>query len=272
MSGINIEERGKSLKKKVQTDIREDIARGYYEFKEFKRRGVIAAFSGRRFKTNFCPDCENSLTVASRRLFCRLAGLSFDKLVCLEQVHGANIVRVEKADAGKGSRDPATQFGGTDAAITNVPEIVLSVRTADCSPVFFYDPVKKAIGIAHVGWRGAVARLTSKMIQAFRMQFLSKVEDLIVAIGPTIHSCCYQVGPEFQSPFGSFVTKRKKHFYFDLPGWIRQELTVGGITEASILDSHLCTACLNKRFPSYRKEGSKVRPMMSIISLREPED
>lgn len=255
------------MEKTKRAGVKEDVARGYYEFREFRKHKVIAAFSGRRFRMNFVDGERPSLTIASRRLFCRLAGVSFQNLVCLEQVHGANIIRVGKQDAGRGTRSLKDQLSGTDAALTNEPKLVLSVRTADCGPLFFLDPVRRVIGIAHVGWRGAAARLTSKMVQAFRMQFLSRPEDLLVAMGPMIRSCCYQVGSEFQSAFGSLVTQREEGLYFDLAGWIKQELEVSGVKAVSIFDSGFCTSCLNHRFPSYRKEGPNVRPLLSMISF-----
>ena len=255
------------MRKVKRAEVGHEEARGFFLLKQFRKHKVVAAFSGRRFQMNFSPEGSKSVAIAARRLFCRLAGVSFDQLVCMEQVHGANIVRVGTQDAGRGTRDPATQIGGTDALVTDVPHLVLSARTADCAPVFFLDPKRHVIGIAHIGWRGASAKLASKLVQVFRMQFISKPEDLVVALGPTIRPCCYQVGSEFQSAFGSFVAKRPTGLYFDLPGYIIQELVTGGVPIASIYDSTLCTSCLNDRFPSYRKEGTKVRHMLSIISL-----
>jgi hypothetical protein len=253
--------------KTKRAEIKGDIARQYYELRTFRKHGVVAAFSGRRYGINFLPQKRNSITIASRKLFCRLAGVSFKHLICLEQVHGANIARATEADAGRGSRDLENQLGATDAVITDVPKLVLSIRTADCGPVFIMDPVKRAVGVAHIGWRGAHAGLAGKMVQAFRMQFLSKPEDLQVAFGPMIRPCCYEVGGEFRKPFGDFVGTRNKKLYFDLPSWIRQDLVENGVLPEAIFDSNICTACQNKQFPSYRKEGAEVRPMWSIISL-----
>ena len=89
----------------------------------------------------------------------------------------------------------------------------------------------------------------------------------MIAMGPTIHSCCYEVGPEFQNAFGSFVIKRPKALRMDLPGWIKQELVLAGVQAGSIYNSGICTACHNNRFPSYRKEGPDVRPILSVMML-----
>ncbi len=253
--------------KTKKAELRKDVRSGCYFFKTFRKHKTIAAFSTRQFRINFTPDTKDSLTIAHRRAFCRLIGVPFDKLIALEQVHGANIVKVGEADAGKGARANSDAIKGTDAAVTDVPGLVLAVRTADCAPLFFLDPRHRAIGIAHIGWRGASERLASKIAQAFRRQFLSKPSDLIVAIGPTIRSCCYEVGSEFRGVFGPFVSKRGSSFYFDLVGWILEELRSEGVERGQIRDSFFCTSCLNEEFPSYRKEGAKVRHMWSVVAF-----
>ena len=257
----------KNLKKTKRAELRRNAASGCYQFKIFRKYRAIAAFSTRRFRVNFTPEGKDSVTVAHRKLFCRLVRVPFDKLISLEQVHGANIIRVGNGECGRGTRSNEDAIKGTDAILTDAAGAVLSIRTADCAPLFFIDTKQRAIGMAHVGWRGASEHLASKMVQAFRRQFLSKPEDLLVGVGPMIRSCCYQVGSEFQNVFGSFVAKRSGGLYFDLTGWIYNELGSEGVDRIQIYDSLFCTSCLNNIFPSYRKEGAKVRPMWSVLTL-----
>lgn len=242
---------------------------GCYQFQIFRKHRAVAVFSTRRFLVNFTPATKDSVTIAHRKLFCQLVNVPFEKVVCLEQVHGAQIVKVGLQDAGRGNQIHSEAIKGSDASITHEPAVALAIRTADCAPLFFMDARHRAIGMAHVGWRGASERLASKMVQAFKRQFLSKAADLIVGMGPMIRSCCYQVGPEFRNVFGSFVAQRGQHDYFDLAGWISEELRSEGINETQIYDSLLCTACSNEEFPSYRKEGAKVRHMWSVLMLLE---
>ena len=220
---------------------------------------------------NFTSEGSRSLVVAHRKHFCKLVGVPFEGLVSLEQVHGGHIVRVRKEDCGKGARNLADVLRASDAAITNCPDVVLSIRSADCAPIFLLDPVHHAIGIAHVGWKGASERLTSKMVQAFRHQFLSRPANLIVGLGPMIHSCCYEVGEEFRDVFGSFVTKRKQSYFFNLKGWVIDDLLAEGVEQEKIYDTAFCTSCLVDQFPSYRREGARVRHMLSIIQLKPKE-
>lgn len=247
----------------------EEVEAGCYRFKKFSKHAVTAAFSGRRFRMNFMSGCNPSLVIAHRKHFCRLLGLPFGNLIYLDQVHGANIARVGAHEAGKGIRSLDDSLRGTDAVLTNVTNVTLSIHTADCAPLFFFDSKKRAIGMAHIGWRGAEKRLASKMVQAFRVQFLTQPEHLMIAAGPMIRSCCYRVGPEFQDAFGAFVAKRETGFYFDLFQWISDDLKSEGVLPQQIQDSGICTVCQNNRFPSYRKEGESVRHMLSVLALNE---
>ena len=250
-----------------RAELKKDAKSGCYSFKAFAKHKAIGVFSSRRFRVNFTPETRESITIAHRKIFCRLNDLDLDHFVCLEQVHGANIVRVGETDMTKGVRSNSDSCKGTDASITNVSDLVLAVRTADCAPLFFMDTKKKAIGMAHVGWRGASENLPAKMIQAFRRQFLSRPEDIIVGFGPMIRPCCYEVGADFREVFGAYVFKRDVHYIFDLPGWITENLKSEGIRTEQIYDSQFCTSCMNNEFPSYRKEGSKVRHMWSVLTL-----
>ena len=138
-------------------------------------------------------DAENVL-----ENFRRIAALfdsTPDKIVCAKQTHTTNIRRVTKVDAGKGvTKEP--DYEEIDGLITNEPGLILCTSFADCVPLYFVDPKKQAIGLAHSGWRGTVNRMGARMIEEMKRQFGSNPGDLLVAVGPSICADCYEVGEE----------------------------------------------------------------------------
>lgn len=113
-------------------------------------------------------------------------------MVASKQTHTTNIRRVSSVDKGKGIVVEA-DYDNVDGFITNEPDIVLSTFYADCVPLYFVDPVHKAIGLAHSGWRGTAMQMGKCMVEAMQENFESKPEELVVAIGPSICQDCYEV-------------------------------------------------------------------------------
>ena len=102
---------------------------------------------------------EADIVWENRQQFFQVLELKAENLVTPQQVHGANIKRVTRTDAGRGARDYADAIADTDALITNEPGLPLMLCFADCVPVIFLDPERKAVGIAHAGWKGTVAKI-----------------------------------------------------------------------------------------------------------------
>ena len=116
-----------------------------------------------------------------------------------EQVHGASLAILGAAPGA------SRMIAGCDALITGLAEVALLVRSADCLPIFFADPSRGVVGLAHAGWRGLASSLPARMVSAFRDGYHVRAEELYVAIGPAIHACCYEVGPDVSERFGRFV-------------------------------------------------------------------
>lgn len=218
---------------------------------------VLAAFSGRAYD-------------ASRRNeFLKEIGVHPENLVLLNQVHSANLVLVSK------EKRPEPECKA-DGMLTKTPGLTLGILTADCVPVFFYDPEHKVVGIAHAGWRGIYHGISKKMIQAFRQNFLSSPQTMKIIIGPAIRKCCYEVGAEFADFFPDFYRSRKNGKgqnggagRMDLIAAVQADLTSEGISADHIFDTDLCTACNQDRFFSYRKEATQER-ILSVVSFRGP--
>jgi YfiH family protein len=212
-------------------------------------RGVVAGFHSRIF--------DNS----RRGEFLQQLGLHPDNLVMVKQVHGSAIVVAERPD-------PALSETPADGLITKVSGLVLGVRTADCVPILFWDPVQKVAGIAHGGWKGVKEGIVGQMLKIFEKRCGTKMGDLRVAIGPSIRKCCYEVGKEFLGFFPGFYRRKddaKGHL--DLVGVIKSRLLKRGVQEAHVHDTGLCTVCENKKFFSYRVESQTPERILSVISI-----
>lgn len=210
--------------------------------------GVTAGFCSRLFDN------------AKREEFLQALGLSAGKLVMVKQVHGSDIVVAERPD-------PEFLDTPADGLITKTPGIVLGIRTADCVPVIFWDPVQKVAGIAHGGWKGVKAGIVGQMLKIYEKKCKTKMADLRIAIGPSIRKCCYEVGSEFLGYFPGFYSGKGAKGHLDLVGSIKSMLLKRGVLEAHIQDSGLCTVCENKKFFSYRLESQTLERMLSVISI-----
>ena len=180
-----------------------------------------------------------------------------------EQVHGSSVAILGPAGAGA-----VTSVPGCDALLTSAAGTVLLMRSADCLPVWFADSSRGAVGIAHAGWRGLAASLLTRVVAAFRRAYHSQAEELQVAIGPAIHPCCYDVGPEFAARFGPFVRRRNGRMTCDLIGVAREQLRRCGVPVAQMADARHCTSCEVERWFSVRREGERTGRLTSLIMLR----
>lgn len=164
-------------------------------------------------------------------------------LAKLEQVHGNRVAVVEKPGS-----TPAT-----DAAVTKMHGLTLTVRTADCVPVLLASP--GGVGIAHAGWRGSaagIAGLTAK--ELLRVTGDAK-ESVAAFIGPSIGPCCYEVGPEVAGAFEPRFLRAGT--YLDLWAVNRAQLEAQGVPTAAIVESRICTRCHQHLFHSHRGSGGK---------------
>src|SRR5690606_38004714 len=135
----------------------------------------------------------------------------------------------------------------TDGLLTPEPHVVLMAHAADCTLLFFYEPNVRCIGLAHAGWRGAVAGMGARMVEAM-CQYGCQRENIRVVLAPSIGPCCYRVGDEVVEAvperFRRQVLKQVEHaFYLDLPGLQFLELLEAGIKESNLFRSRFCTHC-----------------------------
>ena len=151
--------------------------------------------------------------------------------------------------------------GEGDALISDAPGIGLAIRTADCLPILIADPKNRAVAAIHAGWRGVVSEIASKAVDAMCRQFSSKPEDLVVAIGPGIGRCCFEVGPEVSAQFG-FSGRTK----IDLVETTCRQLGRNGVRMGQISAVGICSCCNPELFESYRRDREAAGRMVSMIA------
>lgn len=192
----------------------------------------------------------------------------------LTQIHGDRVIAIGEGEA-PGESDPSAPIGlgEGDAVVTDRPGILLTIATADCLPLLFFHPVGRLIGAAHAGWRGSVKGIARRVVRILREVYGAPSEGLVVAAGPAIGPCCYQVGEEvldgIPAPWRDRVVTRleRRRGYLDLTAFNRHQLLAEGVSPGSIHESALCTSCYPDRFYSYRRDGGRVGNMFSGIRL-----
>lgn len=208
--------------------------------------------------------------ISNRRLLAAHAGFAFDAWTCAEQVHGNLIRKVSKHDkgAGKYSRDQAIQ--DTDALISNEIGVMLTAFFADCVPLYFIDPVHRAIGLAHAGWKGTALHMAERTIEAMYREFGSRPTDMLAAIGPSIGVCCYEVNNMvIEQLDGERPAKQDNGRYMlDLKETNRQFMIRAGILPTNIEISEWCTSCNTDLFYSHRAENGQTGRMTAWIGWK----
>lgn len=203
-------------------------------------------------------------------------GFTPEQLVFSDQQHQSVIRKVTKEDAGKGivrTRD----YTCVDGLVTDEPGLCLATFYADCVPLFFYDPVKNVVALAHSGWRGTVAKIGAKMVHLMERDYGCMDYNIIAAIGPSICKDCYEVSrdvyEEFEKSFAVseleeiFETKTDGKYQLDL--WKANELI---LTQAGIQKEHLdvtdiCTCCNPDLLFSHRASHGKRGNLAAFIML-----
>lgn len=198
---------------------------------------------------------------------------SVEDMVSSHQTHTTNIRRVTAADRGKGILYPG-DYENVDGLITDEPGIVLTTYYADCVPLFFVDPVRRAIGLAHSGWRGTAAGMGSRMVEAMKNAFGSRPEDLYTAVGPSICADCYEVGGAVAEQFMRFpgvVRPGAKEGKYQLDLWLANRLILqnAGVAADRIAVTDICTCCNSAYLFSHRATGGKRGSLGAFLMLTD---
>jgi YfiH family protein len=258
-------------------------------------RAYCAAGAPGDLNLGFTATDDKEAVAENRRLLVEaVAGDPTTPLVTLRQIHSSVLVFGVAEDAGRKTPRKA------DGLMTDKPGILLGIHTADCIPVLVADCKRRVVAAFHAGWRGTVKRIVESGVGRMRLEFGSRPEDLIAAIGPGIGVCCYAVGEEVLSSFESqfayaselfrevddadevrrrypmlFLTQRAPghspmgpSLHVNLVEANRRQLLDAGLTPRSIQTTGGCTSCHRELFFSHRASHGDAGRMMSVIGIR----
>lgn len=173
----------------------------------------------------------------------------------LNQIHSSDIFVIDD----KSKIPSSTNRPKADAIVTNLKNLTIGLFTADCAPILFFDETNSVIAAAHSGWQGAFKNITKNTIDAM-LKMGAKIGNIQTIIGPTIQQKSYEISQEFYDRFMSeggnnekfFInSKRAKHYLFDLPSYIKDQLVGAGIK--NIIDEKIDTYSNPEKFFSYRR-------------------
>ena len=263
--------------------------------------GVSRAYGGNTLNLGFTKQDSRAAVERNRELFLKELGVANGRtswpLVALRQIHSDLIHRVDGMCV---DRIPERPLAG-DGMVTDTPGLLLAVQTADCLPIIVADGKRRAVGVFHAGWRGTVKRIVEKGVGEMRKHFGSDPRDLVVAIGPGIRGCCYEVGEEVRIKFEAqfayanslfrevkesdpvrekypllFLTARAPghsklpvRLFLDLVEANRRQLLDAGVPAKNIDAAAPCTACHSELLFSFRAEKGVTGRMMAAAGIND---
>lgn len=208
----------------------------------------------------------------NKELIARAIGVKPEDFTYTRQTHTTNVAVVKKEDRG-------TFFEETDGMVTNVPGICLVTFFADCVPLYFVDPVKKAVGLSHSGWRGTVGKIGKVTVERMRREYGSNPEDILAAVGPSVCQDCYEVSSDvidrFKDAFDAnlwgklFYEKENGKYQLNLWEANRQIFLEAGIKGEHMAVSNLCTHCNPELLFSHRTQGNSRGNLSAFLALKK---
>ena len=258
-------------------------------------RAYCAEDASSELNLGFTAADDRETVMQNRRLLAEaVTGNQSTPLFTLRQFHSNVVVVAGAGDVGRERPRKA------DGVITAEPGLLIAIQTADCIPVLVADRKRRVVAGFHAGWRGTVKRIVESGVGRMRIEFGSRPEDLMAAIGPGVGQCCYAIGEEVLSEFESqfsyagelfrevydsdpvrkkypmlFLTQRAPGhssigpaLHLDLIEANRRQLLDAGLKPAAISLTGGCTSCHTDLFFSHRASQGHAGRMMSVIGIR----
>ena len=269
------------------TELKEKNHVPYIQFKNLSATGIVKhGFSTRKggvstgifssMNLNFKRGDDPDAVMENYRRMAAALNMRVEDMVLSDQTHTTNVRVITEEDRGKGILKPQ-DYSDVDGMITNVPGIVLVTSYADCVPLYFVDPVRKAIGLSHSGWKGTVGHIGQKTVWKMHEVYGSEPKDIVAAIGPSICQSCYEVSDDVAEAFKANFTadeaadilldKGNGKYQLDLWKANWYVLTDAGILPEHLSVTDLCTACHPDLLWSHRKTNGQRGGLAAFLSL-----
>ncbi len=244
----------------------------YRAIQEFQATGMVTAgISLRKGGVSQVPYASLNLAehvgddanavATNRKILFQQTGLK-DLRYC-RQIHGNAVIDIDNTTRASAEDPPEA-----DALISAHRDVALGIFTADCVPIFIHDVVTPAIGIAHAGWRGTLARVAVNTLAEMKVSFGTVAANCRIHLGPSIQKCCYTVSAELRTQFADrFGSTVHNGVNLDLQAANVHQLIEVDLPRDSISISPLCTACRTDLFYSHRAENGRTGRMLSFIQL-----
>lgn len=202
------------------------------------------------------------------RLLGEAVGFDPNRAVLTNQVHKDVVWVATEDDAGKGLFRESDIIG-VDALVTNVKNLPIFSFHADCTPVMLLDPVKKAVGVVHSGWKGTLLNICEKTVNRMITAYDTNPCDLICAVGPCIGKCHFEVDMDVAEQFESQFVEMHEKPHVDLWSVVFNQLKNAGVKEENIIMSNICTYCNNDIYYSYRGDNHRTGNTVAVIMLTD---
>lgn len=221
------------------------------------------------------PEC----VLENYRRMAEALNVDLTRMTASDQTHTTNVRMVTEKDAGKGILIPK-DYKDVDGLITNIPGMTLVTFYADCVPLYFVDPVHKAIGLSHSGWRGTVEKMGKATLDAMKEAYGTDPKDVIAGIGPSICQECYEVSEDVAMAFEKALPGKNDVFRkgrvaeegqkYQLDLWRANEyiLTEAGVLPQNIQKPGICTCCNPEYLFSHRASHGKRGNLAAFLCLK----
>jgi len=257
--------------------IRESEGLRYFQFESLAAENVTQAIFTRQ--GGISPRPWDSLNLGStvgddldrvtgnKHKILQSIGFSESRLAQIHQVHSARVIKIEEPVVDKSTLIPG------DAMITDITDLLMLMRFADCVPIYIYDPVNHAAALAHAGWKGTVQGVARETVRALVREYGSNPKDLLAGIGPSIGPDHYQIGDDviqevknaYRDTWSQVLSYNHDGVKFNL--WQANEIALGCAGVENIEIAGICTACDTGNWFSHRAEKGNTGRFAAVLAL-----